>query len=201
MPRTPPTPPLPPPDDDWLALDRQLCFALYAGSLAMTKAYRPLLADLGLTYPQYLVMLALWQHGTATVGALGEHLSLDSGTLTPLLKRLQSLGLVKRTRDAGDERRVLVALSADGLALKQRARDVPRQMACSMACDLAELQDLTTRLTALRQRLNASGANSASMVNSASSAAGGPEPEPAARPPVSHPAARQTGKRLRSSPP
>src|SRR3954452_17116060 len=86
--------------DAWLALDRQLCFALYSTSLAMTKLYKPLLAPLGLTYPQYLAMLVLWEHGDVAVHELGERLFLDSGTLTPLLKRLQAAGYVERSRDA-----------------------------------------------------------------------------------------------------
>jgi hypothetical protein len=93
----------PPPAAHWLAVDRQLCFALYASSLAMTKLYKPLLEPLGLTYPQYLVMLVLWQHDGLGVGEIGERLALDSGTLTPLLKRLEQAGLVLRLRDAADE--------------------------------------------------------------------------------------------------
>src|SRR5690349_9051070 len=102
------------PADDWLALDRQLCFALYSASLAMTRLYKPLLEPLGLTYPQYLVMLALWEDAGHSVGSLGDRLALDSGTLTPLLKRLESMGLVDRVRDPADERRVLVHLTAAG---------------------------------------------------------------------------------------
>jgi DNA-binding MarR family transcriptional regulator len=147
--------PNPPVDDRdaWLQLDRQLCFALYASSLAMTKLYKPLLAPLGLTYPQYLVMLALWQDGISSVGALGERLGLDSGTLTPLLKRLAQAGLIARMRDAADERRVLIALTPAGEALRQRARDIPVTLACATACDLAELQALTDRLHQLRRQL------------------------------------------------
>src|SRR5437660_7848686 len=90
------------PHTDWLALDNQLCFALYSASLAMTKLYKPLLDEVGLTYPQYLVMLALWERDGVTVSDLGERLSLDSGTLTPLLKRLEAGGLVARLRDTQD---------------------------------------------------------------------------------------------------
>ena len=102
-------------------LDHQLCFALYAASLAMTKAYRPLLAPLGLTYPQYLVMLVLWEGDGLTVKQAGERLGLDSGTLTPLLKRLEAAGLLQRLRDAADERRVRLQLTAAGRALRARA--------------------------------------------------------------------------------
>lgn len=137
----------------WLALDRQLCFSLYAASLAMTKTYKPLLEPLGLTYPQYLVLLVLWENDGVAVSQLGERLGLDSGTLTPLLKRLESQGLLTRLRDAADERRVLLQLTAAGRALKARAVAVPQAIACASACPLDEIQQLTQRLTALRQQL------------------------------------------------
>ncbi len=143
----------PAPDADWLALDRQLCFALYASSLAMTKLYKPLLEPLGLTYPQYLVMLVLWERDGLAVGEIGERLALDSGTLTPLLKRLELAGLVLRLRDTGDERRVRVALSAAGRALRHRAEAVPQAIATASGCTLGELRDLTAQLQGLRQRL------------------------------------------------
>jgi DNA-binding MarR family transcriptional regulator len=139
--------------DAWLALDQQLCFALYSSSLVMTKAYKPLLAPLGLTYPQYLVMLVLWEGDGITVSRLGERLKLDSGTLTPLLKRLQALALVQRLRDAADERRVLLRLTPAGRALKARACAVPQAMASATACDLPQLQALVQQLCALRDRL------------------------------------------------
>lgn len=139
--------------DEWLALDRQLCFALYAASLAMTKLYKPLLEPLGLTYPQYLAMLALWEQDGLTVSELGQRLTLDSGTLTPLLKRLEQAGLLSRLRDAADERRVLVVLTGAGRALKRKAAGVPREIACATACDVDEIGSLTTRLRALREQL------------------------------------------------
>ncbi|MFO1330620.1 MAG: MarR family transcriptional regulator [Rubrivivax sp.] len=154
MPR--PTPPRAAAAADVLALDRQLCFALYAASLAMTKLYKPLLEPLGLTYPQYLVMLALWQDDGQGVGQLGERLSLDSGTLTPLLKRLEAAGLVQRLRDAGDERRVRVQLSVAGRALKARARGVPLRLAQASGCTLDEIAPLTQRLQALREQITRS---------------------------------------------
>ena len=138
------------PAAEWLALDQQLCFALYSSSLAMTKFYKPLLEPLGLTYPQYLVMLVLWERDGASVSEVGQRLTLDSGTLTPLLKRLQANGLLARTRDTEDERRVLVKLTAAGRALKSRAMKVPPQVACATACPLDELAALTTRLKQLR---------------------------------------------------
>src|SRR5512139_4068132 len=137
----------------WLALDHQLCFAIYSTSLAMTKLYKPLLEPLGLTYPQYLVMLALWQRDRQTVSQLGERLSLDSGTLTPLLKRLEASGLLQRLRDATDERRVLLQLTPAGRSLKERAVQVPRAVASATGCGLDEIASLTARLQALRTRL------------------------------------------------
>src|SRR5436190_2142305 len=104
--------------DQALLLDNQLCFALYSASLAMTKLYKPLLDELGLTYPQYLAMLALWEQDGLMVSELGKRLRLDSGTLTPLLKRMEAAGLVARTRDAQDERRVHISLTASGRRLK-----------------------------------------------------------------------------------
>ena len=138
------------PAADWLALDQQLCFALYSASLSMTKLYKPLLEPLGLTYPQYLVMLVLWEGDAIAVSELGQRLTLDSGTLTPLLKRLETSGLVARQRDADDERRVLLKLTAAGRALKARAAKVPTQVACATACSLDELASLTARLKQLR---------------------------------------------------
>lgn len=148
-----PSPAATPDEDAWLRLDHQLCFALYASSLAMTKLYKPLLAPLGLTYPQYLVMLVLWEQNPASVSQLGERLQLDSGTLTPLLKRMEQAGWLQRERDPADERRVLVALSEAGATLKTRAAAVPRQVACAAACSLDELQSLTHRLQQLRRQL------------------------------------------------
>lgn len=141
------------PASDWLALDGQLCFALYAASLSMTKLYKPLLAPLGLTYPQYLVMLALWERDGITVSDLGERLALDSGTLTPLLKRLQAQGLLQRLRDSADERRVLLQLSAEGRALRARAVVVPAAVAQASGCGLDEITALTRRLQALRRQI------------------------------------------------
>jgi DNA-binding MarR family transcriptional regulator len=145
-----------PSPSDWLALDRQLCFALYATSLAMTKAYKPLLEPLGLTYPQYLVMLVLWEGDGLTVSQLGERLSLDSGTLTPLLKRLEALGHVQRLRDAADERRVLLSLTPSGRALRSLAISIPKTLAEATACNAKELADLVAQLHEVREHLNQS---------------------------------------------
>ncbi|MFO1275751.1 MAG: MarR family transcriptional regulator [Sphaerotilus natans] len=145
--------PAPPETAAWLELDRQLCFALYSASLAMTKRYRPLLDALGLTYPQYLVMLVLWERDGLGVGELGERLSLDSGTLTPLLRRLEGAGLLERHRSRDDERRVTVVLSAAGQALKARAGEIPRRIAASTGCSLDELAALRDELARLRAAL------------------------------------------------
>ena len=142
-------------------LDHQLCFALYSSSLLMTKLYKPVLAPLGLTYPQYLVMLVLWEadagpnveRASIGVGELGERLYLDSGTLTPLLKRMQAAGLLTRARAADDERRVMVTLSAAGRTLRRRAEAVPLQVACATGCKLTELSELTAQLHALRRNV------------------------------------------------
>lgn len=115
-------------DDDPLLLDRQICFPLYAASNLINRMYGPVLAPLGLTYPQYLVMLVLWEEQPQTVGALGARLYLDSGTLTPLLKRLEAAGLVTRRRDPEDERRVLIRLTSEGAALRDRAIHVPETL-------------------------------------------------------------------------
>lgn len=147
--------------DHWLALDHQLCFALYAASLAMTKTYKPLLEPLGLTYPQYLVMLVLWEGDGLTVSQLGERLTLDSGTLTPLLKRLEALELIQRLRDTADERRVLLQLTAAGRRLKARAVAVPQAIACATACDLAQVTALSQQLHQLRASLTAASSRAA----------------------------------------
>jgi MarR family transcriptional regulator, organic hydroperoxide resistance regulator len=139
--------------DAWLALDKQLCFALYSASLAMTKVYKPLLAPLGLTYPQYLVMLALWEHDGLSVSELGGKLALDSGTLTPLLKRLEAQGQLSRGRDVEDERRVIVRLTPAGRQLKVRARRVPQEIRRASGCELTEVVALTRQLTTIRDAL------------------------------------------------
>ncbi|MBM7079942.1 MULTISPECIES: MarR family winged helix-turn-helix transcriptional regulator [Micromonospora] len=137
---------------DHLVLRDQVCFALYAASRALTDVYRPILDEFGLTYPQYLVLLVLWERGDdpPTVSELGAALRLDSGTLSPLLKRLAAAGLVVRTRSALDERRVEVGLTAEGAALRQRMTDVPLRVACSTGLDeteLVALRDTLTRVT------------------------------------------------------
>ncbi len=131
-------------DTDQLALDRQVCFALYAATRAMTAAYRPVLSTLGLTYPQYLVMLVLWETNGLSVGEIGERLFLDSGTLTPLLKRLQEQGLLVRRRRPRDERQVEIRLTPMGKALRDKAATVPENLLCrarDSGVDLLALRD------------------------------------------------------------
>lgn len=136
-----------------LSLDEQLCFPLYAAANTIIRVYRPLLEPLGLTYPQYLVMLVLWESAPLSVGGIGSRVMLDSGTLTPLLKRLESAGLVERRRDAGDERRVIIDLTAAGRVLKAKARAVPEALACRVLAAPINAQrlrrDLKTLIAAL----------------------------------------------------
>ncbi len=144
-----------PGDDDPLDLDRQVCFPLYAASNLLNRLYRPILSELGLTYPQYLVMLVLWKQEPQTVGSLGDMLHLDSGTLTPLLKRMELAGLISRTRDAGDERRVLIGLTTKGRALRSEAEKVPAILSSGLAIDeaaIAELRDQVRALVAVLQQ-------------------------------------------------
>ena len=138
---------------DTLLLDNQLCFALYSTSLAMTKLYKPLLDELGLTYPQYLAMLVLWETDGLTVSELGERLYLDSGTLTPLLKRLEASGLLSRLRAVKDERRVHISLTAAGRKLKGQAAKIPGCILSASQCSIPDLIRLTQQVQALRQRL------------------------------------------------
>ncbi|KPL48010.1 MarR family transcriptional regulator [Xanthomonas axonopodis] len=143
--------------DALLQLDNQLCFALYSANLAMHKLYRGLLKALDLTYPQYLVMLVLWEADKRSVSEIGERLYLDSATLTPLLKRLQAAGLVSRTRAANDERQVIIALTETGRALRSKAGAgaVPEQVFCASSCSLDELRQLKQKLEKLRSSLGA----------------------------------------------
>jgi DNA-binding MarR family transcriptional regulator len=144
-----------PPGAEFLRLDRQICFSLNAASRAFNSVYRVVLKDLGLTYPQYLVMLVLWEHGELPVKKLGEHLRLDSGTLSPLLKRLETAGLVRRERSVQDERSVHVHLTDEGTALKQRALAVPRRIGAATGFELDEIMELQARLDRLTRALDA----------------------------------------------
>ena len=141
--------------DQALLLGNQLCFAVYSTAHAFNRFYKPLLDRLGLTYPQYLVMLVLWEQDGLPVKEIGERLFLDSGTLTPLLKRMETAGLVKRTRSTEDERQVIVALTAKGEALKDKARNLPLSILAASECSVAELGALKKEVEALRDKLNA----------------------------------------------
>jgi MarR family transcriptional regulator, organic hydroperoxide resistance regulator len=137
-----------------VALDDQLCFALYAASRAVTARYRPMLDGIGLTYPQYLVMMLLWETDHQTVGQLGSRLALDSGTLSPLLKRLTAAGLVTRHRRVEDERSVSIALTEQGRALQDKAVRISEEMIGAIGFDTAEFDELKARLRVLIDRVN-----------------------------------------------
>ena len=140
--------------NDPLLHSNQACFALYSANLAMTRIYRPLLEALGLTYPQYLAMLLLWEEDGRSMKALGERLGLDSGTLTPLLKRLEGQGLVSRARDPQDERLVRIRLTPEGAALRDKAECLPTHIAAAAGCSVEELASLRDALLKLRDDLN-----------------------------------------------
>ncbi len=143
-----------PQDEDFLRLDHQICFSLHAATRAFNGVYRVALKDLGLTYPQYLVMLVLWERGELPVKRIGELLRLDSGTLSPLLKRLEATGYVERRRSAEDERSVTVRPTAEGAALREQARRLPRRMAEVTGLSLTEVRDLRDRLNTLTAALD-----------------------------------------------
>ena len=136
-----------------LNLDNQLCFAVYATEHAFQRAYKPVLAELGLTYPQYLAMMVLWEGKPLTVNELGRRLGLDSGTLSPLLKRLEAAGYIRRQRGREDERRVDLALTEQGRAAQAKARNVAAAIALKTGCSLDQAQSLLSELNALRKRL------------------------------------------------
>lgn len=139
--------------DDLLKIDNFVCFALYSAGHAFTRLYKPLLDPLGLTYPQYLVMAVLWEKDGRTVGEIGEKLLLESSTLTPLLKRLETAGMVRRTRDQNDERVVRIQLTPKGAELKQKAVEIPRAIGCSTNLTIPEVMKLTDDIKALREKL------------------------------------------------
>ena len=141
-------------DVNFLALDNQFCFALYSTSLALTKSYKPLLEKIGLTYPQYLVMLVLWQQDHILVKDIGELLFLDSGTLTPLLKRMELADLIQRQRDSEDERQVRIDLTRHGKQLRNAAKEIPEKILCASGKQAKELQKLRQQLNELRRSLH-----------------------------------------------
>ncbi|MEV6396142.1 MarR family transcriptional regulator [Streptomyces sp. NPDC051907] len=139
---------------DFLRLDHQICFSLHAASRAFNGVYRTALKDLGLTYPQYLVMLVLWEHGELPVKHIGEHLRLDSGTLSPLLKRLESAGYVERRRSVEDERSVTARPTEAGAELREKALGVPRRIAAATGMSLEQIRQLRAGLEALTASLD-----------------------------------------------
>jgi DNA-binding MarR family transcriptional regulator len=136
-----------------LKLDNQLCFAVYACAREITKLYHPLLRELGLTYTQYITMLALWEEDRITVKQLGQRLYLDSGTLTPLLKKLEQMGLLTRERDKQDERSVIIALSEQGVNLKARAMDIPERLFCQAGVSQEEANELRLQITDMLKKV------------------------------------------------
>ncbi len=144
-----------------MVLADQLCFAVYSTAHAFNRFYKPLLERLGLTYPQYLVMLVLWEHDGLAVKDIGERLFLDSGTLTPLLKRMEGMGLVKRTRSTEDERQVLIALTAQGHELREKARTLPQSILAASQCSVSEIVAMKDEIVKLRDKLNAAISESA----------------------------------------
>ncbi|RUR05425.1 MarR family transcriptional regulator [Brucella abortus] len=145
--------------DTNLDLADMLCFAVYSTANALSRAYQPILAPLDLTYPQFLVMLVLWERDDCTVSEIGARLNLDSGTLTPLLKRLEAAGRITRRRDPRDERQVRITLTDEGRKLREQAESVPEQIMCATGQPVSELQDLRNRLMKIRNHLTADGKN------------------------------------------
>ena len=141
------------PEPDYLRLDDQLCFPLYLAARLMVNAYRPLLDELGITYPQYLVLLVLWENDGESVGDIGGRLHLDSGTLTPVLKRMEKMGLVTRQRRGKDDRVVENWLSDEAKALKKRASRVPVQLLCNAHLDLNDVQSIKRVIDGLVEHL------------------------------------------------
>jgi len=139
---------------DPLLLDNQLCYALYAAAHRMTKSYRPMLERMGLTYPQYLVLLVLWESDGITVSEIGRRLRLDSGTLTPVLKRLESSGLLNRSRRQSDEREVEIALTDQGRSLRSEAVAVRQSVMCQLNMSEPEIQAMRADLNALIENLS-----------------------------------------------
>lgn len=148
-----PLPPTAHPATDLLRLEQQLCFPLYAASRLLTRLYQPLLEPLGLTYPQYIVLMILWEHAPCSVSDIGARAQLASNTLTPLLKRLEQIGWIERRRDAHDERIVNIALTDAGLALKSQCEQIPMQLFTRIGYSIDEMQALKTQLDRLLNHL------------------------------------------------
>lgn len=143
--------------DEWIKLENQLCFAVYACSREITKLYRPFLDELGITYTQYVTLLALWEKDNVTVKELGGRLYLDSGTLTPLLKKLEGMHFIERVRDPQDQRNVRIRLTPQGIALKQKACEIPAKVYCQTGMSSKEMIALRERLTRLLQQIQQPG--------------------------------------------
>ncbi|RXZ79012.1 MarR family transcriptional regulator [Paenibacillaceae bacterium] len=141
-------------DNIILNLENQLCFAFYACSREMLKLYRPILSELGITYTQYITLLVLWENDGITVKELGKRLYLDSGTLTPLLKKLQALELITRTRDKADERNVVIELTDKGQAMKEQAKAVPGSLLSNLDMDMEEIMSLRSQIHKLMSKIN-----------------------------------------------
>lgn len=138
---------------DPLHLDQQFCFAVYSTMHALNRTYKPLLDRLEITYPQYIVLLVLWERDGVSVGEIGEKLMLDSSTLTPLLKRMEAAGIVRRTRNPEDERQVLVALTDEGRAMRKIAAEFPEALLCAAGCSVDELVSLKRRMLGVRDNM------------------------------------------------
>lgn len=138
---------------DPLHLDQQFCFAVYSTMHALNRTYKPLLERLGITYPQYIVLLVLWERDGVPVGEIGDRLMLDSSTLTPLLKRMETAGIIRRTRNPEDERQVLIALTAEGKAMRKTASEFPEALLCAAGCPVADLVSLKERMLAVRDNM------------------------------------------------
>lgn len=141
------------PSESHLNLSDMVCFAIYSTANALTRAYQPILAKLELTYPQFLVMVVLWEQDNRTVSEIGAKLNLDSGTLTPLLKRLEAAGHIMRRRDPQDERQVRITLTDQGRALRKQADGIPEQVFCALGQPISDLQNLRAQLLDVRDNL------------------------------------------------
>jgi DNA-binding MarR family transcriptional regulator len=144
------------PKESHLNLSDMVCFAIYSTANALTRAYQPILSKLELTYPQFLVMIVLWEQDNRTVSEIGAKLNLDSGTLTPLLKRLEAAGHIARRRDSQDERQVRITLTDEGRALRLAAENIPEQVFCALGQPISDLQDLRAQLLDVRNNLKGS---------------------------------------------
>ncbi|MBB3288009.1 MULTISPECIES: MarR family transcriptional regulator [Rhizobium] len=141
--------------DEEKRLESQLCFAVYSAAHAFNRAYKPILDRVGLTYPQYLVMLVLWEKGRLSVKTIGEKLDLDSGTLSPLLKRLEQAGLISRARDPKDERQVIISLTEKGAGMNCQVGTIMNAIGQATGCDMAEMANLRDQLQKLKVNLAA----------------------------------------------